>query len=101
MVSRMIEVLSVARCTGCNICVKICPTNVFDEGVKGEPVPAIARHEDCQTCFQCEAYCPVHAIYVAPLRTPAPEDSPFCDEAALIATNELGLYRARVGFKGE
>ena len=93
----MIEVLSATRCTGCNVCVKICPTNVFDEA---ERVPVIARHEDCQTCFQCEAYCPVEAIFVAPLRGPAPEDSPFRNEAELIASNELGLYRHRIGGTG-
>ncbi|MET0388510.1 MAG: ferredoxin family protein [Polyangiales bacterium] len=91
----MIEVLSRARCIDCDICIRVCPTNVFD---KRAGAPVIARQDDCQTCFQCEAYCPVAAIYVAPLRIPAPDDSPFKDEAALIASGELGLYRARVGW---
>jgi NAD-dependent dihydropyrimidine dehydrogenase PreA subunit len=96
----MIEVLSHPRCTGCNICVRICPTNVFDEGDAGEP-PTFARHDDCQTCFQCEAYCPEDAIYVAPLRQRAPEGSEWRDEAALIQSGQLGLYRKRVGLNAD
>jgi NAD-dependent dihydropyrimidine dehydrogenase PreA subunit len=96
MVGGMIEVLSHARCTSCNICVRICPTNVFDEGDAGEP-PTLTRHDDCQTCFQCEAYCPEDAIYVAPLRQRAPEGSEWRDEALLIQQGQLGLYRQRAG----
>ena len=59
----MIEILSEARCTSCNVCVKACPANVF-EAVPGG-VPIIARQADCQTCFLCEIYCPVDALYVA------------------------------------
>lgn len=91
----MIEVLSRDRCIDCDICVRVCPTNVFD---KRPGAPVIARQEDCQTCYQCEAYCPVAAIYVAPLRIPAPEGSRFKDEAALLASDELGVYRRRVGW---
>ncbi len=91
----MIEIVSAERCTGCNICVKICPTNVFDEGP--EEIPVIARHDDCQTCFQCEAYCPADALFVAPLRTPAEPGSEWRDEGTLKARNQLGLYRMRVG----
>jgi NAD-dependent dihydropyrimidine dehydrogenase PreA subunit len=60
----MIELISDTRCIACDICVKICPTNVFDGG-SGQ-APTIARQQDCQTCFMCEAYCPADAIYVAP-----------------------------------
>jgi NAD-dependent dihydropyrimidine dehydrogenase PreA subunit len=91
----VIEVLSRTRCIDCDICVRICPTNVFD---KTDGTPVIARQDDCQTCYQCEAYCPVAAIYVAPLRIPAPEGSVFKDEAALLATGDLGVYRSRVGW---
>lgn len=79
---------------------RICPTNVFDEGDAGEP-PTLARREDCQTCFQCEAYCPEDAIYVAPLRERAPAGSEWRDEAALIQSGQLGLYRKRVGLNLE
>jgi NAD-dependent dihydropyrimidine dehydrogenase PreA subunit len=60
----MIEVVSETRCILCNKCVQVCPMNVF-AAVKDAP-PAIARQEDCQTCFMCELYCPVDALYVAP-----------------------------------
>jgi len=59
----MIELLSEERCIGCNLCVSVCPTDVFDE-VPGA-LPVIARVDDCQTCFMCEVYCPVDALYVA------------------------------------
>jgi ferredoxin len=49
----MITLLSESRCIGCDICVKICPTNVFDR-VPGD-IPVIARQSDCQTCFIGEA----------------------------------------------
>ena len=58
----MIEVVSESRCVECNICVKVCPANVFD-ATGG--VPVIARQDDCQTCFLCEIHCPTDALYVA------------------------------------
>ena len=60
----MIECIVEARCVGCNACVEVCPTNVF-EASTGAP-PVIARVDDCQTCFICELYCPVDAIFVGP-----------------------------------
>jgi NAD-dependent dihydropyrimidine dehydrogenase PreA subunit len=95
----VIEIIDAARCTACNVCVRICPTNVFAAVERG--VPVIARQEDCQTCFQCEAFCPEQALYVSPLRAPAPEGSPFRDAAWLAAHGQLGLYRARVGWADE
>lgn len=60
----MIAFVNETRCIECNKCVQVCPMNVFD-AVKGAP-PVIARQDDCQTCFMCELYCPVDALYVAP-----------------------------------
>ncbi|MCB7135646.1 4Fe-4S dicluster domain-containing protein [Cellulosimicrobium marinum] len=93
----MIEVIDPARCTSCDVCVRVCPTNVFDAVEGGLPV--VARQSDCQTCFQCEAWCPADAIFVAPSRTPEPEGSPLRDAAALAERGFLGLYRARVGWR--
>ena len=59
----MIEVIDAERCTSCDICVNVCPTNVFD---KTDGIPVIARQSDCQTCFLCELYCPEDALYVSP-----------------------------------
>lgn len=88
----MIELISETRCIGCDICVKVCPTNVFDPGA-GE-APTIARQQDCQTCFMCEAYCPVDALYVAPQSA----ESVAVDEEALSAAGRLGEYRVILGW---
>lgn len=66
----MISLVIAERCTGCQVCVRVCPTNVFD-AVRGGP-PVIARQQDCQTCFLCELYCQPDALYVDPdSETPA------------------------------
>lgn len=88
----MIEVISTTRCTGCNICVTACPTNVFDI-VRGQP-PRIARQDDCQTCFMCELYCPVDALYVAP----DPEHKRPLKADAAEVERSLGSYRQAIGW---
>lgn len=60
----MIELLILGRCTGCNECIRVCPTNLF-QAVSAAP-PIIARQDDCQTCFMCELYCRADALYVGP-----------------------------------
>ena len=88
----MIELIDPQRCTGCNICVLACPTNVFAP-VPGQ-APLIARQNDCQTCFMCELYCPEDALYVAPMA-----DAPAQTEEAASATQALmGSYRASIGW---
>ena len=79
----VIEVISDERCIDCDLCVKVCPTNVFD-AVPGDH-PVIARQGDCQTCFLCEAYCPVDAMFVAPVIDPLPVGSNLLDERYLVA----------------
>lgn len=88
----MIEVLSESRCTACNLCVRVCPTNVF-EAAPGR-APRIARQDDCQTCFMCELYCPEDALYVAP----DADHTARADEPALLAGGVLGSYRAAIGW---
>lgn len=90
----MIELISNSRCIKCNICVSVCPTNVFDK-VPGAP-PAIARQNDCQTCFMCELYCPADALYVAPQVEPLE----LVDEKSLIEAGLLGSYRHNIGWSG-
>ena len=87
----MIEVVDQERCTGCNICVHACPTNVFDAN---GAFPVIARQEDCQTCFMCEAWCPEDALYVSPLA----DQQERIDVAALKANNVIGSYRHALGW---
>ena len=92
----MIEIVSAAACIACDVCVKVCPTDVFDRGADG--VPVIARQSDCQTCFMCEAYCPTDALYVAPVSAPVAPDSPHADEDAVTRSGLLGGYRAMIGW---
>jgi formate hydrogenlyase subunit 6/NADH:ubiquinone oxidoreductase subunit I len=88
----VIELVSESRCIGCNLCVNVCPTNVFD--IVPDAPPAIARQHDCQTCFMCELYCPADALYVAP-----ESDMPTkVDEVELAEAGLLGSYRQNVGW---
>lgn len=90
--SIVIEVISAARCVECNQCVSVCPTNVFERVEDG--IPVIARQSDCQTCFMCELYCPVDALYVAP----DSEKVIGVTEAGLQEQGLLGGYREKVGW---
>jgi len=90
--NQMIELVSESRCIECNICVKVCPTNVFDK-VPNAP-PTIARQSDCQTCFMCELYCPVDALYVAPEVEPLAS----INEQSLQEAELLGSYRKNIGW---
>lgn len=92
----MIEVVSDSRCTACDICIRVCPTNVFDRGDDG--IPTIARQDDCQTCFMCEAWCPEDALFVAPQRQPLAAGSDLLDEQHLVTTGLIGSYRREIGW---
>ncbi len=88
----MIELVSASRCIQCNLCVNVCPTNVFEQ--RDDQPPQIARQSDCQTCFICEVYCPVDALYVAP----DADANVVVNESTLAETGLLGSYRANVGW---
>jgi NAD-dependent dihydropyrimidine dehydrogenase PreA subunit len=88
----MIELVSDERCIDCDICVRVCPTNVFDAVPGGHPL--IARKEDCQTCFMCELYCPADALFVAP----EADESVAPREDELRERGLLGGYRSAVGW---
>lgn len=89
----MIELISSSRCTSCNRCVEVCPTGVFDAVEHG--IPAIARPDDCQTCFMCELYCPVDAMYVHPFAG----ERVGVLEADLVRQGLLGSYGRALGWK--
>ena len=89
----MIELLSESRCTGCNLCVKACPTNVFEAQEGG--IPILARPDSCQTCFMCELYCPADALYVSPLADRHEQ----VDETVLERGATLGSYARNMGWK--
>jgi NAD-dependent dihydropyrimidine dehydrogenase PreA subunit len=90
----MIEVIDAETCTSCNICVTVCPTNVFD---KTDGIPVIARQADCQTCFLCELYCPEDALFVSPFAD-VPQT---IDVVALKQSSKMGSYRRAVGWTEE
>jgi NAD-dependent dihydropyrimidine dehydrogenase PreA subunit len=90
----MIELVSDSRCIRCDICVRVCPTNVFDP--VPDAAPRIARQGDCQTCFMCELYCPTGALFVAPEADHAVAVS----EPRLSDAGLLGSYRDAVGWGG-
>ncbi len=89
----MIEIVSASRCIECDICVRVCPANVFDPVRKQAPV--IARQEDCQTCFLCEIYCPTDALYVAPFA----EGPTGISEAQVEVAGLFGSYSRALGWK--
>lgn len=88
----MIEFIVAERCTACDRCVEVCPSNVFEPMEAGPPV--IARQDDCQTCFMCELYCTADALYVGPNADHAEP----ADPAAVIASGLLGQYRRDSGW---
>jgi NAD-dependent dihydropyrimidine dehydrogenase PreA subunit len=92
----MIELVSEDRCIKCDVCIRVCPTNVFDHGE--DRLPVIKNQEDCQTCFMCEAWCPTDALFVAPQTTPVADGSVYKNEEWLIEHNLLGSYRREIGW---
>lgn len=88
----MIEIVSARRCIECDICVKVCPANVFDATGR---VPVIARQGDCQTCFLCEIYCPTDALYVSEQA----EGPTGIQEAEVEERHLFGSYARALGWK--
>ena len=92
----MIALILEDRCVGCGDCVRACPMDVLD--LPGDPalgsVPVIARQLDCQTCFLCELYCPVDALYVDP-DCDAPAE---LDPVSVAESGILGGYRRDSGW---
>jgi ferredoxin len=47
------------RCTGCEACITVCPTDVLElDGTKSR----VARMSDCIQCEQCVSACPTTAL---------------------------------------
>jgi ferredoxin len=67
------------RCTGCDACVAVCPTNVLDlVGNKSR----VLRFHDCIQCEACMWACPTEALVMFPEGTePQPLKVPELDDA--------------------
>jgi thioredoxin reductase/ferredoxin len=66
------------RCTGCDACVAVCPTNVLDLVSNKSRV---LRFEDCIQCEACMTACPTEALVMFPEGTmPPPLKVPEIDE---------------------
>jgi thioredoxin reductase/ferredoxin len=66
------------RCTGCDACVAVCPTNVLDL-VKNKS--RVLRFHDCIQCEACMWACPTEALVMFPEGTvPPPLKIPEMDE---------------------
>src|SRR6188472_1108494 len=57
------------RCTGCDACVAVCPTNVLDLVANKSRV---LRFEDCIQCEACMFACPTEALVMFPEGTTQP-----------------------------
>ncbi len=67
----MIESIDIEKCTGCETCMNLCPTDTYRIDAKTHKA-YIAYPEDCITCYVCEMSCPVQAIYVHPFKEKLP-----------------------------
>ncbi len=67
------------RCTGCDACVAVCPTNVLDLVANKSRV---LRFQDCIQCEACMVACPTEALVMFPQGgTPPPLKVPELDES--------------------
>ncbi len=57
------------RCTGCDACVLVCPTDVLE---LRRNKSFVARFPDCIQCEQCAQVCPTNALVMHYEGTPAP-----------------------------
>jgi thioredoxin reductase/NAD-dependent dihydropyrimidine dehydrogenase PreA subunit len=75
------------RCTGCDACVSVCPTDVLELVTNKSRV---VRFDDCIQCEQCALVCPTTALVMHPAGTTPPAYRvPDLDEYYQAAT---GLY---------
>ena len=54
-----LPVVDETLCTGCRICVEICPTECL---AMGPHLPRLPRPLDCVSCSLCVLICPANAL---------------------------------------
>ncbi len=52
--------INLSWCKACNLCIALCPTQVFEPDHDGKPVQA--RPDSCTQCSICWIHCPDLAI---------------------------------------
>ena len=57
----MIRKIDEIRCTGCGLCEKICPADIFRLDEERHKM-TLAYQADCCNCLQCKYICPVDAV---------------------------------------
>jgi thioredoxin reductase/NAD-dependent dihydropyrimidine dehydrogenase PreA subunit len=77
------------RCTGCDACILVCPTDVLE---LRKNKSYVARFEDCIQCKQCELVCPTQALVMhgegeEPRRLVVPDIDDYCQ-----SNHTPGLY---------
>jgi len=58
--------IDAAKCIGCGICTKVCPS----AAIKLVDRKAVVKEADCRGCGGCEQRCPVYAITMVKLEQP-------------------------------
>ena len=59
----MIRAIDTLACTGCTLCEKVCPVDLFR---LADGSMTLAYPGDCCNCLQCRYVCPVDAISFTP-----------------------------------
>ncbi len=65
----LIHAINDDRCTGCDACVTVCPTNVL---ALVHHKSRVQRFEDCVQCEACARVCPTRALVMHPTGTEPP-----------------------------
>ena len=55
--------INLGWCKACNLCIALCPTQVFEPDRDGKPIQA--RPDACTQCTICWVHCPDFAIVSA------------------------------------